>query len=172
MLSWRPSQIVTAVQSIVSRNIVATDPCVITIGKFHAGSAGNVIADRAELAGHYAHDDAADEEKGDAAPERDGGRCGGAMGASASVKYRPGYIAQKNDDSVMDIVAETAAECIGEKNIIHERVSFHGSGRLCFLFQRDSVGILFRGNRLSEPEHYGIHHGNLKRMKARWIPPF
>lgn len=45
------SYFVTALQSIVGRNIDPTDPAVITVGKFAAGSAGNVIPEIAELEG-------------------------------------------------------------------------------------------------------------------------
>ncbi|MFP4694762.1 MAG: M20 family metallopeptidase [Halothece sp.] len=45
------SQIVNAFQSIVARNIDPTDSAVVTVGEFKAGSAMNVIADRAYLSG-------------------------------------------------------------------------------------------------------------------------
>jgi amidohydrolase len=45
------SQIVNALQTIVSRNVNPLDAAVITIGEFHAGTALNVIADTANLSG-------------------------------------------------------------------------------------------------------------------------
>ncbi len=45
------SQVVQALQTIVARNIDPLDAAVVTVGKFHAGTAHNVIAERAELAG-------------------------------------------------------------------------------------------------------------------------
>lgn len=45
------SLLVTALQTIVSREIDPAHPSVVTVGSFHAGSAPNVIAGRAELAG-------------------------------------------------------------------------------------------------------------------------
>lgn len=42
---------VTGVQSIVSRNVKPTEPAVVSIGKFQAGSVGNVIPQSAELEG-------------------------------------------------------------------------------------------------------------------------
>ena len=45
------SQIVNALQSIVSRNIDPTNSAVVTVGEFKAGSAMNVIADSAYLSG-------------------------------------------------------------------------------------------------------------------------
>ena len=43
------SQIVTALQSIVSREIGPLSPAVITVGSFHSGSKHNIISDRADL---------------------------------------------------------------------------------------------------------------------------
>jgi amidohydrolase len=45
------SQIVSALQSVVSRNIAPLDSAVVTIGSFHAGTAANVIAGSAVLQG-------------------------------------------------------------------------------------------------------------------------
>jgi amidohydrolase len=43
------SQIVTALQSIISREISPLSPAVITVGAFHAGSKHNIISDQASL---------------------------------------------------------------------------------------------------------------------------
>ena len=43
------SQIVTALQSIVSREVMPLSPAVITVGSFHSGSKHNIISDRADL---------------------------------------------------------------------------------------------------------------------------
>lgn len=43
------SQIVTALQSIVSREVMPLSPAVITVGSFHSGSKHNIISDQANL---------------------------------------------------------------------------------------------------------------------------
>ena len=43
------AQIVTALQSVVSREVMPLSPAVITVGAFHAGSKHNIISDRADL---------------------------------------------------------------------------------------------------------------------------
>lgn len=43
------ASLVTRLQTIVSREIAATDTAVVTVGAFHAGTAANVIPDRATL---------------------------------------------------------------------------------------------------------------------------
>lgn len=45
------SQFVNQVQTIVSRNVNPVEGAVITLGSFHAGTAGNVISDYAEIEG-------------------------------------------------------------------------------------------------------------------------
>ncbi|MBE9047956.1 amidohydrolase [Pleurocapsales cyanobacterium LEGE 10410] len=45
------SQIVNALQTIVSRNVNPLDAAVVTVGEFHAGTALNVIADTARMSG-------------------------------------------------------------------------------------------------------------------------
>ena len=45
------AQVVANVQTIVSRNIDPLEPCVVSIGSFQAGTAFNVIAERAKLTG-------------------------------------------------------------------------------------------------------------------------
>src|SRR5208282_6451592 len=45
------AQIVTALQTIVSRNVDPLDSCVVSVARFSAGSANNVLPHTAELAG-------------------------------------------------------------------------------------------------------------------------
>jgi amidohydrolase len=45
------SQFVVNLQTIVSRNVDPTEPCVVTVGSFHAGSSFNVIAESCALKG-------------------------------------------------------------------------------------------------------------------------
>jgi amidohydrolase len=45
------SQLVTSLQTIVSRNINPTEPAVVSIGSIHAGKSFNVIAERCSLLG-------------------------------------------------------------------------------------------------------------------------
>lgn len=45
------AQIVNALQTIVARNVDPIDSAVVTVGKFHAGTAHNIIADSAHISG-------------------------------------------------------------------------------------------------------------------------
>lgn len=54
------SQIVLALQTVVSRNLPPRNAGVITVGSFHAGSKNNIISDRAHLKLTVRNDDPAD----------------------------------------------------------------------------------------------------------------
>ncbi len=43
------AQYITAIQSIVSRNLSSNDPAVITVGAIHGGTVGNIIPDQVQL---------------------------------------------------------------------------------------------------------------------------
>jgi amidohydrolase len=45
------SQIVNALQTVISRNVSPIDSAVVTVGEFHAGTALNIIADTARMSG-------------------------------------------------------------------------------------------------------------------------
>ncbi|OXM85880.1 M20 family metallopeptidase [Paenibacillus rigui] len=45
------SQLVVNLQTIVSRNVSPTEPCVVSVGSFHSGTSFNVIAETAALTG-------------------------------------------------------------------------------------------------------------------------
>ena len=45
------AHIVTALQNLASRSVSPTDPVVLTVGQFHAGTKGNIVAGTAEMHG-------------------------------------------------------------------------------------------------------------------------
>ena len=45
------AQVVTALQTIISRNVDPQQAAVVTVGSFHAGTKGNIIPDSVEMAG-------------------------------------------------------------------------------------------------------------------------
>lgn len=156
------SQIVTAVQSIVARNIGAVDSCVITIGKFHAGTAGNIICDLAELTGTMRTTSAQTRERAMKRLEEVATGVAAAMGASAEVRFRPGYIAQHNDDAVVDKLNEVAAEVIGSENIITKEHPSMGVEDFAFYAAERPSAFFFVGTGYEGRKNYGIHHGKFE----------
>jgi len=48
---WVGAQLVTALQGVVAREVSPTDPVVVSVTTFHAGTARNIIAEYAEITG-------------------------------------------------------------------------------------------------------------------------
>ncbi len=93
---WVGSQIVTALQGIVSRHTDPIGSAVVSVTQFHAGSAFNVIPDRAVLKGTFrALDEVVLKETEARIRELSEGMCR-AMGASARVETETGYPVLRN----------------------------------------------------------------------------
>jgi amidohydrolase len=106
------SQIVTALQTIVARNIDPTKAAVVTVGTFHAGKAQNVIADTATISGtvRYFDADYADY----FAPRLEqiiAGVCQ-SHGASYSLDYKALYPPVINDAGITDLVRSVALSVV------------------------------------------------------------
>jgi amidohydrolase len=112
------SQIVQAVQQIISRRISALEPAIISIGSFHSSSTrGNVISDSVTLRGtlrsfnDQVHKKLQDElERACSIAE--------VMGGKHSISYVNAYPPTVNDVEVTKIVTEAAIDIIGQDNII------------------------------------------------------
>jgi amidohydrolase len=111
------SQVVVALQSIVSRNVSPLESAVVTVGAFHAGSAFNVIADTATLLGTVR---AFTVEECDELPRRiervAAGVCQ-AMGATYEFRYRPDTPPTINDARMAGLVRAAAEEVVGTERV-------------------------------------------------------
>ena len=173
MLSLRIPQIVTAVQSIVSRNIVSTHGSLRDYDRqISRRQRGHVIADKAGIRHVMCTTTPQTRESGHAEAEGDGGGRGTGNGRSPRfVGYRPGYIAQKNDDSVMDVVMETAEECIGKENIFIKEYPSMGVEDFAFYSRERPSAFFFVGTGYRGRKITGYITENLRRMRVLWISP-
>ncbi len=107
------SHIVTALQTIVARNLDPIKSGVVTVGKLHAGHALNVIADTAQLAGTVRYfDPALDGFFKQRVEQVIAGICQ-SHGASYDLEYWQFYPPTINDPAIADLVrsvAETVVE--------------------------------------------------------------
>ncbi|MDN7241855.1 amidohydrolase [Planococcus sp. N028] len=111
------SHVMIALQSIVSRNTDPLQELVVTIGKFHAGDADNVIPSEAVLEGTIR---VFNPELRKLAGERVTAiaeNVARAMGASAEVVIESGYDSLWNHPEAMDIVRVAARDAIGEEAV-------------------------------------------------------
>lgn len=102
------SQIVTVLQSIVSRNVNPLESAVVTVGKIAGGSACNVIPDQVTMLGTIrSFSQALSEEISDRI-HRVARGIAEAAGATVTYTYTPGYPAVVNTDWAVDAVVKSA----------------------------------------------------------------
>jgi amidohydrolase len=153
------SQIVTALQSIVSRNVAPLDSAVVTVGKFIAGTAFNVISDTATLRGTvrtFNNDTHA------AIPEMVERVIRGvteAMGATYDLSYKRHTPPLVNDQAMCDLVFECAAEVLGRDNIVtDESVRTMGGEDMSYFLERVPGCYFFLGTRNDARGFVHPHH--------------
>jgi amidohydrolase len=120
-------EIVTALQTLVTRRFDVFDPVVITVGSFHAGTASNVIPDQAQFAAtvrtfstatRTAVQDAA------AALVRD---IASAHGLSASADFADSYPVTVNDAAEVAFAERTAGDLFGGERFLRTPFPITGS---------------------------------------------
>ncbi|MDZ7681265.1 MAG: amidohydrolase [Fodinibius sp.] len=110
-------QVVTQLQSIVSRSVNPTEPAVVTVGKISGGSAHNVIPERVELLGTVR---TFAQETADMIRDRIEGIVKGvteASGGSYTYDFDYGYPAVINTEWATDGLIKAAGELLGDENI-------------------------------------------------------
>ncbi len=108
------TNIITTLQTIVSRGTDPMKSTVVSVCNIHSGFADNVIPDTCEIGGTVRTFDPA---LRDTAQERlttIATSIATAMGGTAKVDYHRGYPATINDDAMAQLVRDAATEAVGE----------------------------------------------------------
>jgi amidohydrolase len=130
------AHIITALQTIVSRNIDAREAAVVSLGTIRGGTAGNIVANRVELVGtirclNLATRSSVQKRIKDAAEAVALG-----LGARAEVRITPSYDPVVNDDSMVDIVRDNSRMLLGDEAVV--------------IFPKPNMGVEDFGYYLSE----------------------
>jgi amidohydrolase len=152
------SQIVSALQTIVAREVDPTREAVVTVGAFIAGDASNVIPDTAVMRGTLR---SFDPEVRELIGRRVGEIATGiasAMRAEVEYVYNPGYPATINDPVETEKVREIAAAIVGEENVLTADLQMGAEDFSYFLEQKPGC-FFFTGTRDEERGiTWGHHH--------------
>jgi len=111
------SAIVTALQSIVSRNVDPLDSVVVSVTKFHGGTAHNVIPETVELEGTFR---TLSNDMRRFVPERMmtvAATVAAAHGCTAEFIHKPGYPVTMNDARMVDFFNDVATRAIGRDRV-------------------------------------------------------
>lgn len=112
------AQVITALQSVVARNISPLQSAVLTIGKIEGGTAQNIICDEVRMRGTLRTANA--ELRAMMKQRITDITCNvaAAMGCSAEVDIIPGYAALVNNDDEAARVKRVAAQLFGIENVV------------------------------------------------------
>ncbi|HEX2925018.1 MAG TPA: M20 family metallopeptidase [Ruminiclostridium sp.] len=112
------AQVISALQTIASRNVSPLDSMVLTIGMINGGTAGNIVADEVNMTATLR---TASKEIRKLAKQRIIEIVSGvssSLGAVGSVEINEGYEALINDSTVVDVIVESANEILGKGNVL------------------------------------------------------
>jgi amidohydrolase len=112
------AHIVTAAQTLVSREISPFNPAVVTFGMIHGGTAGNIIADEVELGGTVRAYSTADREHLVRRLGELAGSVAGGLRASAELEVGSGCGPCVNDAAMTELVRRAAVATVGEEHVI------------------------------------------------------
>jgi len=112
------SHIVTALQTIVSREVNPTEPAAVTVGAIQAGTANNIIPDTCLMKGTVRY---MDRDLGPFMKRRIkeiAESIASGMRAKATLEYHFGYPPLVNDEDITNRVRASAAKVLGEENVL------------------------------------------------------
>jgi amidohydrolase len=112
------SHVVSALQTVVSREVPPLAPVVVTVGKFHGGTAFNVIPSHAELSGTVRTVDARIRQEMPARLERIVRGVTSGMRAEYTFNYAFGYPVTVNDANRAQFARQVAAAIVGDANVV------------------------------------------------------
>ncbi|MEQ8154534.1 MAG: M20 family metallopeptidase [Clostridiaceae bacterium] len=155
------SQLVIALQPLVSREVAPVNPAVVTVGSIHGGVAQNIIPDEVVLQGiirtmtkedrAYVVKRIQEISQGIAAAFR--GEC--------TVEIQESYPCLYNNDDMVDVLKESAEMIIGKENIYEQEAPFMGVESFAyFAMERDAafyfLGIGNKEKGIDKPIHNAL----------------
>lgn len=144
------AQVVTALQSIVSRNIDPLHAVVISVTRIHGGDAYNIIPDQVSLGGGIrCFDREVRELLKVRIAEVVEGVCTG-LGARGAVDFVSGYPAVVNHPAAVGLAADVAAAIVGTENVDAESPPVLGSEDFAYMLEEKPGCYILIGNGAGE----------------------
>lgn len=154
------AQIVTAFQSVVSRNINQFEPGVVTVGSFHSGSASNIIPDHARLEISLRATDPVTRTLMIKRIEALASSIATGFGGSVEFDWQAGYPVTINNSNAVKIAKEAAINAFGPDSIELAKNPWMGSEDFSFMLEKIPGAFLFIGNGDSAPVHNSTYDFN------------
>ena len=139
------AQVVTALQTIVAREVNPVESAVLTVGKIGAGSAFNIIPETAHLAGTVR---TLDPDLRERMPERIEELARGiarGMRGDAELDYRFSYPVTRNDPDAARKALDVARGLFGEESVVEASVPSMGGEDFAFLLEKVPGAYIWLG---------------------------
>ncbi|WP_031256665.1 M20 aminoacylase family protein [Mesorhizobium sp. L48C026A00] len=166
------AHIVTALQSVVARNVDPRDMAVVTVGSIHGGAASNVIPDSVELkltVRTYRPDLRAELQRRIPALARAQAE---SFGATAEVHYRLGFPSVINHPAETSFARQVAQRSFGRAAVEEDFRPRTASEDFAFMLEARPGSYVFVGNGESAPLHsplYDFNDAIIAPAAAYWV---
>ena len=147
------AQLITALQSIVSRSVDPLDSAVISMCEFHAGNARNVIPQTAELRGTVRTLTGEVRALVEKRVHEVVAGVAQITGAKIDLVYERGYPVTVNHATQTDVATQVAKEIAGDANV-HETPPLMGAEDFAYMLESRPGAFIFCGNGNTA----GLHH--------------
>jgi amidohydrolase len=151
------AHVVTALQTVVSREVSPVEPAVVTIGAIRGGEAFNVIPDEVTLLGTIRTFDAALRRSMPERIERIADGIARGLGCRAESETSPGNPAVINDAGAAEVARRAAVRVVGEERVVSPTPTMGGED-MALYFERAPGCFVFVGSAnpsrgLDQPHH-------------------
>jgi amidohydrolase len=138
-------EIVTALQTMVTRRFDVFDPVVLTVGSFHAGTTDNVIPDDARFDATVRTFSAEARERAQEQATRIVREIAKAHGLRADAEYVLGYPVTLNDEAEAEFLATTAGDLFGSERSVRRRNPVTGAEDFSYVLDEVPGAFVFLG---------------------------
>jgi len=169
------SQLINALQTIVSRRTGATESAVVSVTQIHGGDTWNVIPEEVVLRGTVRTLDAAVQDRTEAAMRQVCEGVGQTHGAKIALKYMRGYPGVVNTPAETAAAVAAAASLVGEPQVHTDIPPAMGSEDFAFMLQKRPgayIGIGAGEGENDPPVHnpyYDFNDNILPLGAAYWV---
>lgn len=149
--------LVQALQMLVGRNTDPLEPAVLSVTRFHAGHADNVLPEQAQLGGTvrtFSEDQQALMESG---MRRICAGIAAAHAVEVQLEYARGYPPTINTEAEAALCAEAAAQALGRERVRHDLRPSMGAEDFAYLLQARPGCYAWLGNGVAGQARAGDH---------------
>lgn len=137
--------IITSLQSLISRNISPLNSAVLSIGTINGGTKNNIIAGEVRMSGTLRTLDANTRRFAQDRIKCISENIAEALGGECLVEFMGGYGALVNDDEVVDVFKKTAESVLGKDKIVFKEFPSLGAEDFSYFLEKAKGGFFHLG---------------------------